>query len=237
MKSAVSVLRSAFTKPAFSIRRSAFRKTGPGWVIAVAVAAAGWAGAVAAQTAAGSAAPIPKALVPYTTCVFPDGLRVVDVTPLATGVASRPVQTASGTQSIEMEAGEQVTFGYPLTDLFANAKVELLPADRYPEMKRILLANLALLESERNGPTAARALPTGLHGFDVHGNDLRKLEGSMLGMYVLFDDKTHVATTVYFLNQQAWQRKFQTMDQYARLRDSFLKAYTGCVRENQALAR
>ena len=137
-------------------------------------------------------------------CSFPDGLRVVEATPLATGVASRPVETASGTQLIEMDAAEQVTFGYPLTDFFANAKVELLPAARYPAMKRILLANLAFLESERNGPTAARALPVGLHGFEVHGNDLRKLAGNMLGMYVLFDDKAHVATTIYFLNQQAW---------------------------------
>jgi hypothetical protein len=46
-----------------------------------------------------------------------------------------------------------------------------------------------------------------------------------------------VATTVYFLNQQSWQRKFQTMDEYGRLRDNFLRNYTGCVRENQALER
>jgi len=136
-----------------------------------------------------------------------------------------------------MDAAEQVTFGYPLTDLFANAKVELLPAARYLEMKRILLANLTFLESERNGPTEARAMPVGLHGFEVHGNDLRKLAGSVLGMYVLLDDKAHVATTVYFLNQQAWQRKFQTMEEYGRLRDSFLKSYTGCVRVNQAVER
>ncbi len=201
----------------------------------------GWGGAVLMALLSGVAAaqnaPIAKALVPYTTCSFPDGLRVVGTTPLATGVASRPVETASGTQSVQMQAAEQVTFAYPTTDLFANAKVELLPAVRYAEMKRILLANLAFLESERNGPTAARALPVGLHGFEVHGNDLRKLEGNVLGMYVLFDDKTHVATTVYFLNQQAWQRKFQTMDEYGRLRDSFLRNYTGCVRVNQAVER
>jgi hypothetical protein len=71
----------------------------------------------------------------------------------------------------------------------------------------------------------------------VHGNDLRKLAGSVLGMYVLLDDKAHVATTVYFLNQQAWQRKFRTMEEYGRLRDSFLKSYTGCVRVNQAVER
>ncbi len=208
-----------------------------GWIVTVAIVGLTWAPVTARAQGARQSAPVAKALVPYTTCSFPDGLRVVGTEPLATGVASRPVETANGTQSIEMEAAEQVTFGYPLTDLFANAKVELLPAARYPEMKRILLANLVFLESERNGPTAARALPVGLHGFEVHGSDLQKLTGSMLGMYVLFDDKAHVATTVYFLNQQAWERKFQTMGEYGRLRDSFLKAYTGCVRVNQAVAR
>jgi hypothetical protein len=223
-------------KSTFTVHCLVLRNKGMGWVVAVAMAMAGLVGAAAAQ-GAGQGAAIAKPLVPYTTCSFPDGLRVVGTEPLATGVASRPVETANGTHSIEMEAAEQVTFGYPLTDLFANAKVELLPAARYPEMKRILLANLAFLESERNGPTPARALPVGLHGFEVHGSDLRKLEGKMLGMYVLFDDKMHVATTVYFLNQQAWQRKFQTMDEYGRLRDSFLKGYTGCVRVNQAVER
>jgi hypothetical protein len=207
------------------------------WIVTVAIVGLTWAPVAARAQGARQSAPVTKALVPYMTCSFPDGLRVVGATPLATGVASRPVQTANGTQSIEMEAAEQVTFGYPLTDLFANAKVELLPAARYAEMKRILLANLTFLESERNGPTAARALPVGLHGFEVHGSDLQKLAGSMLGMYVLFDDKAHVATTVYFLNQQAWERKFQTMGEYGRQRDSFLKAYTGCVRVNQAVAR
>jgi hypothetical protein len=236
MASAFSAHRAAFRKPAFSAHRSAFRHRGPSRVITVVVAMAGLAGAAAAQ-GAGQNAPIAKPLVPYTTCSFPDGLRVVGTEPLAIGAASRPVQTANGTQSIEMDAAEQVTFGYPLTDLFANAKVELLPAARYPEMKRILVANLTFLESERNGPTPARALPVGLHGFEVHGSDLRKLAGSALGMYVLFDDKAHVATTVYFLNQAAWQRKFQTMEEYGRLRDSFLRNYTGCVRVNQAVER
>ena len=223
-------MRAAFRKTVFSVQWSGVRKKALCSAIAVAVAGG-------ARVAAQSTAPVAKALVPYMTCSFPDGLRVVGTTPLATGVASRPVETANGTQSVEMDAAEQVTFGYPLTDLFANAKVELLPAARYLEMKRILLANLTFLESERNGPTEARAMPVGLHGFEVHGNDLRKLAGSVLGMYVLLDDKAHVATTVYFLNQQAWQRKFQTMEEYGRLRDSFLKSYTGCVRVNQAAER
>jgi hypothetical protein len=205
-----------------------------GWMIAVVMV--GWAGAAGAQAASPSA-PIPKALVPYMTCVFPDGLRIVRTDSLGKGPMSRPVQTANGTQNIELEAGEQVVFSYPLGDDFANAKVELLPASRYPELKARLLENLHFLESERGGPTPARALPVGLHGFEVHGNDRQKLEGNVVGMYLLFDDQAHVATTVYFLNQESWARKFQTMDEYGRLRDGFLRAYTGCVRENQALER
>ncbi|MGA9984935.1 MAG: hypothetical protein WBP95_15770, partial [Acidobacteriaceae bacterium] len=150
---------------------------------------------------------------------------------------SRPVQTARGTEQIELEAGERVMFQYPLTDFFADAKVELLPAGTYAQFKETLLSNLHFLESERGGPAPARALPVGLHGFEVHGNDRHKLEGNVLGMYLLFDDTSHVATTIYFLNQQAWQRKFQTMDEYGRLRDSFLRNFTGCVRVNQAVER
>ncbi len=182
-------------------------------------------------------APVPKALVPYTSCVFPDGLRVTQTSSLGQGPMVRPVPTADGTHNIDLEAGEQVVFSYPLMDAFANAKVELLPADKYAALKQTLIDNVHFLEHERGGPTPALALPVGLHGFEVHGNDVRKLEGNMLGMYVMFDDKAHVATTIFFLNQQAWARKFQTMDEYGRLRDKFLRTYTGCVRENQALAR
>jgi hypothetical protein len=183
------------------------------------------------------AAPVAKALVPYTTCVFPDELRVVQTAPLTPEERTQPVQTESGMQTIDPVAGERVMFAYPLTDFFANAKVELLPAGRYSALKQTLIANLHFLESERDGPAPALALPVGLHGFEVHGNDRDRLEGNVLGMYLLFDDKAHVAATIYFLNQQSWQRKFQTMDEYERLRDNFLRHYTGCVRQNQAIEK
>jgi hypothetical protein len=210
--------------------------------LAVAVLIAGWIGLAAGQSGgtganSANAAPVPKALVPYTSCGFPDGLRMVQADPLAPGVESRTVQTAAGQQTIDMVAGERVLFSYPMTDYFANVKAELLPADRYAALKQTLIANLHFLESQPGGPSAAEALPAGLHAFEVHGNDRRKLEGNVLGMYLMFDDRAHVATTIDFLNQHAWVRKFQTVDEYGRLRDNFLRTYTGCVRQNQALAR
>jgi hypothetical protein len=179
----------------------------------------------------------PDPLQAYTSCFFPDGLQILSVDPLAAGVTSRMVDTADGSKQIDLLAGERVMFAWPFTDIFANAKAEELPADRYPALKAALLANLAYLESQPGGPEDAQPLPADLHGFEVHGNNRQKLEGSVLGMYLLFDDPAHVATTIYFLNQESWRRKFQTMDEYARLRDQFLTTYTGCVRENQAIRK
>jgi hypothetical protein len=173
----------------------------------------------------------------YTSCYFADGLQVQSVEPLAANVTSRNVDTADGTQQIDLVAGKQVLLAYPFTDFFANVRAEELPADRYAAQKAALVANLAYMESQPGGPEKAQALPSDLHGFDVYGNNRTRLEGSVLGMYLLFDDAAHVATTISFLNQESWRRKFQTMDDYARLRDQFLTKYTGCVRENQAIGR
>jgi hypothetical protein len=185
----------------------------------------------------GEASPGTDRLQAYTSCYFPDALQVVSVDPLDAGVDSRAVDTADGKQQIDLVAGERVMFAYPFTDFFANVKAEELPADHYAADKATLLANLAYLESQPGGPTEVHSLPGHLHGFEVHGNNRQKLEGGVLGMYLLFDDPAQVATTIYFLNQESWRRKFQTMDQYRQLRDQFLTTYTGCVRENQAIAK
>jgi len=194
--------------------------------------------AVRGRMAAPMEAPSPGGVGPlqaYTSCSFPDGLEIVSVKRLTAGPLL--VATDAGTQTIDTVAGEQMMFSYPMTDYFANAKVELLPADEYAQSREILLANLHLMESQRDGPVRAEALPAGLHGFDVHGNNRTALDGDVLGMYQLFDDSNHVVTTVSFLNQHGWERKFQTMAEYERLRDSFLRNYTGCVRQNQAIER
>jgi hypothetical protein len=40
-------------------------------------------------------------------------------------------------------------------------------------------------------------------------------------------------TTIYLLNQEPEQRKFQTMEEYRSLRDKFLVSYASCIRKNQ----
>lgn len=176
-------------------------------------------------------------LSPYTSCEFTDGLNVVEVDPLAPGVHTRSVETAQGARDIPMEAGERIMFAYPLTGFYANVKAEVLPAAQYPELKKVLLASEWYAMAHTPGSERNTNLPADLHGFDVYGQDRQNLEGGVLGMYLLFDDAAHVVTTVYFLNQEAWQRKFQSIQEYRQLRDRFLTAYTGCIRQNQAVGR
>lgn len=129
-----------------------------------------------------------------------------------------------------MDAGVRVMFAYPDTDFYANVKAELLPAENYGQLKQFLLGNFHYLE---HGTVVNTSLHSPLNGFEAHGLDRDKLEGGVLGVYLLFDDSAHVVTTIYLLNQEPKSRKFQTLEEYRELRDRFLVTYSTCIRKNQ----
>jgi len=120
-------------------------------------------------------------------------------------------------------------FAYPGTDFYANVKAELLPAANYSQLKQYLLDNFQYLA---HGNTVNTGLHSPLNGLEIHGLDREKLEGGVLGIYLLFDDSTHVVTTIYLLNQEPQARKFQTIEEYRMLRDRFLVTYAGCIEHN-----
>ena len=174
--------------------------------------------------------PDAAALTSCTSCQFSDGLQIVHTVPLAPGITSREVETDSGPRQIDMRAGLRVMFAYPETDFYANVKAELLPAANYPQLKQFLLDNFRHLV---HGNTLNTALHSPVNGLEIHGLDREMLEGGVLGIYLLFDDQVHLATTIYLLNQEPQNRKFQTMEEYRGLRDRFLSSYTACIRSNQ----
>ncbi len=49
----------------------------------------------------------------------------------------------------------------------------------------------------------------------------------------MIDDQTHVVATAYLLNDDPAKRPFRTLDEYARMRETFLYNYTRCIRNNQ----
>jgi hypothetical protein len=170
----------------------------------------------------------------YTACGLPGGPKIVEVTPVAAGVTGRTVPIIGGSATVPITKGRRIMFAYPGEDFYANMKVELLPADGYAESKAALVDNFDYVLASDNNVRNYKFKPK-LNGFNIQGLDRTKREGGTLGMYLLFDDPTHTVITIYFLNQEP-PKDFQTMQQYATLRDRFLQGYTACVRRGLAAA-
>jgi hypothetical protein len=165
----------------------------------------------------------------YTTCKFADGLMVVETSPLAPGVHARTVQTSKGPRQVEMVEGRRVMFAYPDKDFYANVKVEILPEKNYAETRQFLIDDFDYTLASADGSTRNYGLKPKENGFDVRGLDRDKLEGGVLGVYLLLEDSSRMVTTIYFLNQEPKDRSFQTMDEYRVMRDRFLATYTACA--------
>jgi hypothetical protein len=169
----------------------------------------------------------------YTTCKFSDGLAVVETSPLAPGVHARTVQTSNGPRQIEMVEGRRVMFAYPDKDFYANVKVEILPEKNYAQTRQYLIDNFDYTLASGDGNTRNYGLKPMRRGLDVRGLDRDKLEGGVLGFYLLLDDSSRMVTTIYFLNQEPKDRSFRTMEEYRAQRDRFLVSYSGCVGNKQ----
>jgi hypothetical protein len=165
----------------------------------------------------------------YATCKFADGLMVVETSPLAPGVHTRTVQTSKGPRQVEMVEGRRVMFAYPDKDFYANVKVEILPEKNYAEIRQFLIDSFDYTLASGGGNTRNYGLKPMLSGLDVRGLDRDKVEGGVLGLYLLLDDASRMVTTIYFLNQEPKDRSFQTIEEYRVMRDRFLVTYARCV--------
>jgi hypothetical protein len=128
-----------------------------------------------------------------------------------------------------MVEGRRVMFAYPDKDFYANVKVEILPEKNYAETRQWLIDNFDYMLNSGGGNTRNYGLKPILNGVDVRGLDRDKLEGGVLGVYLLLDDPSRMVTTIYFLNQEPKDRSFQTLEEYRVQRDRFLATYTTCV--------
>jgi hypothetical protein len=171
----------------------------------------------------------PKVPARFDTCTFPDGLMIVAEDELPAANTTRSVNTASGRKQIEMLTGKRIGFAYPDTDFFANVKVEILPAPSWATEKADLKASLDYLAASSPGVMPSPKSGTTINGWEFSGIERTKLEGGVVGSYLLFNDATQTVVTVYLLNQDPDRRKYQSLDEFKSLRDSFLATYTRCV--------
>jgi hypothetical protein len=165
----------------------------------------------------------------YHNCSFHDGLQIIEVDPLNPGVTERSIQTAEGSKTIHMLAGNRIGFAYPGTDIFANVKAEQLPPESWNEQKTLLLQNFAYLLSSSPDFHSHTIHDHDLISLDVKGMTKSALLGGVLAFYLLFDNAHHVALTVYLVNQEPASRKFQTLSEFRVLESKFLDTYAACI--------
>jgi hypothetical protein len=174
-------------------------------------------------------AQLPARFAPYEHCTIANGPTLIEDTPLAQGVEGRTVKTVMGAKNVPLAGGTRLLYAWPGTEPFANVKVEAIPADGYRQARLDLTDNFQQILTADDSSERNYALKPRLNGLEIYGLDRKKLEGGVLGIYIFFNERSHIITTVYFLNQEPNLRKFQSLQEYAALRDAFLESFTACA--------
>ena len=168
----------------------------------------------------------------YTTCNLGPEFQIVQVDGPVKDFAW-PTTTKNGEVRIPVEAGFRVLVTYKETELFGNLKVERLPKSQYIDEKSNLLSSLEYLSA---APGNEPVQTDTRNGLTIYGHTRNKLEGGTLSIYYLFLDQESVAVSMYLLNAEPAERKFSTLDEFKKIRDRFLDAYTKCLAPTQKLA-
>jgi hypothetical protein len=172
-------------------------------------------------------------LKPYTTCKSEGDLEVRDI---SRGSKSAPkyreVTTAKGEHRVSVIDGYRVMFGYKdVSYYYANVKIEQSDPQSYAQDKGIVIDELKHLTSSDQASKILFADKAMLNGFEHYGIDRDAIDvGGVISIHVLFYEADNLIITIYFLNQEKKKRRFNNVEEYRTLRDSFLNRYTECLK-------
>jgi len=167
-------------------------------------------------------------LEPYIRCDgFAGGVRAVtlDRRP-ADAPRWRTVELLGKSERVSIVDGYRVMYSYPRTLPFARLNAERSDPASYPADRRAVMKYFeGIAQSDDN--TALSAFSTG--GFAIQSLTKKALGGTTLGITQLLSDADGVIVTIYFPNQVAELRQFQSHEEFVRLRDEFVRGYAGCA--------
>jgi hypothetical protein len=162
----------------------------------------------------------------YTSCQLGPDFQIVQVDGPVTDFAWKS-PTKSGQVPIPVEAGYRVLVTYRGDEPFGNLKVERLPKSQYVDEKASLLSSLEHFASDSGMEPKVHTETR--NGLSLYGVTRIRLEGGVLSIYNLFSDPEDIVVTMYLLNAEPAQRKFNTLEAYKQIREKFLDVYTKCV--------
>ena len=140
----------------------------------------------------------------------------------------RPVTTMDGNDLVEVAQGWSLHIAYNETP-FVNFKAERLGKTSYSRDKQTLISNLEYSATGSQGMESNKPQQSSLNGFDVYSINHKQLEGGVSSIYLLFQDSEQTVVTLYLLNTPPEAPQFKTIEEYHKLRDSFLNAYSACA--------
>ena len=171
-------------------------------------------------------------LKPYTTCEMGGDLKVKDITRRPKSAEKyREVTTDRGNERVSVVNGYRVMFGYEdVRYYFANVKIEQSDAESYAQDKERVINELKHYSSTKQATKIQYHDKQVLNGFEHYGIDRDVIDvGGQVGIQVLFDDRKHLIITIYFLNQEKKNRRFNNLEEYFALQADFLNRYTECL--------
>jgi hypothetical protein len=180
--------------------------------------------------AVGQSAKRDDSLKPFTSCRLDSELRIVQVDRLPKGNTSRTVETSKGEQEVSLADGYRVMVAYnDKRDWFANIKAEKSFDADYQRDKENVIEHLKWLAAGTKELESAEPVKVSFNGYEGYGTSKKTLTGNQVGMYVFFSDADRTILTIYFINQNAKRKRFQTIEEWRTIRDEFLNTYTNCI--------
>lgn len=171
-------------------------------------------------------------LKPYTTCEMGGDLKVKDITRRPKSAEKyREVTTDRGNERVSVVNGYRVMFGYEdVRYYFANVKIEQSDAESWAQDRERVINELKHYSSTKQATKIQYHDKQVLNGFEHYGIDRDVIDvGGQVGIHVLFDDTKHLIITIYFLNQEKKNRRFNNLEEYFALKADFLNRYTECL--------
>lgn len=183
----------------------------------------------------GQSAKRDESLKPFTSCTLDNGLKIVEVDRLPKGNESRTVETSKGDREISLADGYRVMVAYnDKKDWFANIKAEKSFDASYERDKEGVIENLKWAASTSKDLDNPEPVKVSINGLEGYGTSKRALTGNLLGIYVFFSDAQRTIMTIYFINQNAKRKRFQTIEEWRTVRDEFLNTYTTCINNGRS---
>jgi hypothetical protein len=158
---------------------------------------------------------------------FAGGVRAVTLDRRAEDAQTwRELEFGGQKHRVSVLDGYRLTYSYTRDYPFASLRVERSESSRYGQDREIVtgyFTGMAKADAE---------LELSEFSYRSHAVQLltkKALGGRTLGAAHILADSDAVIVTVFFYNQLPEHRSFQTLEEFAGLRDAFIRGYIDCV--------